>query len=131
MTVVGIRRDRFRVVPVENHAPNPREAASPAEFVEQLRRLKAWSDRTYRRQEEAARRGHVLPHSTIATALARDSLPRTELVAALVSACGCDEETVALWVEVRRRLAASEVSPQPPADADVPGAPGMGTAGAK
>lgn len=122
MTVAGIRRDRFRFVPLDNHAPDPRDATSPAEFVEQLRRLKAWSDRTYRRLEkEAARRGHALPHSTIATALARRSLPRTELVAALVSACGCDEETVALWVDARRRLSASEVSAPSPAD-PAPGA---------
>ncbi|GAB2818706.1 hypothetical protein GCM10027176_23980 [Actinoallomurus bryophytorum] len=111
-------------MPFESSAPDPRHAASPAEFVAQLRRLKAWSDLTYRRLEkEAMRRGHVLPHSTIATALKRDSLPRTELLAALVSACGCDEETVALWVAVRQRLntgdgaAAPTFSPATPYDA--------------
>src|SRR3569833_956674 len=55
-------------------------------------------------EKEAMRRGRDLPHSTIATALKRESLPRTELVEALVSACGCDEETVARWVAVRQRL---------------------------
>jgi Concanavalin A-like lectin/glucanases superfamily len=117
MTIAGIRRGRFRLVPLENHAPDPREATSPAEFAAQLRRLKAWSDLTYRELEkEAARRGHVLPHSTIATALKRDSLPRTELVAALVSACGCDDDTVALWVAARRRLSAGDGPVAPVAD---------------
>jgi hypothetical protein len=109
MTTLRIGSDRLRIVPLESPAPDPRNAASPAEFVAQLRRLKAWSDLTYRRLEkEALRRGHVLPHSTIATALKRDSLPRTELVAALVSACGGDEETVALWVTVRQRLSTGD-----------------------
>jgi hypothetical protein len=109
MTTIRIGRDRFRVVPFESPAPDPRRAASPAEFVAELRRLKAWSDLTYRRLEkEAMRRGHVLPHSTIATALKRESLPRTELVAALVSACGCDDATVALWVAVRQRLSTGD-----------------------
>jgi hypothetical protein len=119
--VAAIRRDRFRFVPFESPAPDPREAASPAEFVVQLRRLKAWSDLTYRRLErEAMRRGHVLPHSTIATALKRESLPRTELVEALVSACGCDEDTIALWIAVRQRLS---VGASPAATAAEPAAP--------
>ena len=114
MTTIRIGRDRFRVVPFESPAPDPRHAASPAEFVAELRRLKAWSDLTYRRLEkEAMRRGHVLPHSTIATALKRESLPRTELVAALVSACGCDDDAVALWVAVRQRLSTGDVSGAP------------------
>jgi Concanavalin A-like lectin/glucanases superfamily len=112
MTTVRIGRDRFRVVPFESLAPDPRHAASPAEFVAELRRLKAWSDLTYRQLEkEAMRRGHVLPHSTIATALKRESLPRTELVAALVSACGCDDAAVALWVAARQRLSTGAAAP--------------------
>lgn len=80
-----------------------------AEFVTQLRRLKAWSGLTYRQLERrAAERGDVLPPSTVATALKRESLPRTELVRALVTACGGDEDTVERWVAARRRLAAGE-----------------------
>jgi hypothetical protein len=121
MTTIRIGRDRFRVVPFESPAPDPRHAASPAEFVAELRRLKAWSDLTYRRLEkEAMRRGHVLPHSTIATALKRESLPRTELVAALVSACGCDDDTVARWVAVRQRLSTDDVTPHDPAPRATP-----------
>jgi hypothetical protein len=52
MTTIRIGRDRFRVVPFESPAPDPRHAASPPEFVAELRRLKAWSDLTYRRLEK-------------------------------------------------------------------------------
>ncbi|MDN3359744.1 LamG domain-containing protein [Actinomadura sp. DC4] len=118
-------------MPLESPPPDPREATSPVEFVVQLRRLKAWSDSTYRRLEkEAMRRGHVLPHSTIATALKRESLPRTELVEALVGACGCDEETVARWVAVRQRLSTGpgpEATRAEPAPEPVPPARGADT----
>ncbi|GAA4634423.1 hypothetical protein GCM10023196_075900 [Actinoallomurus vinaceus] len=89
-----------------------------ADFVAQLRRLKAWSGLTYRELEkEAAKHGYVLPHSTIASALKRESLPREELVKGLVRACGCPDETVADWVAVRRALAVGAHSdPRPTAE---------------
>ncbi|GAA4609447.1 hypothetical protein GCM10023195_38100 [Actinoallomurus liliacearum] len=96
-------------VSLESSAPDPREAHTTAGFLAQLRRLKAWSGLTYRQLEKAAgRHGHVLPHSTIASALKRESLPREELVKAFVTACGCSDETVETWVAVRRVLAVGE-----------------------
>jgi hypothetical protein len=106
----------------------PASATTPAEYVALLRRLKAWSGRTYRELEAKAREhGAVLPHSTLATMLNRGTLPREELVAALVRACGCGPETVASWVEARRRIAAAT---QATALAD-PGFPGAPPAGAR
>ncbi|MEV5748170.1 LamG domain-containing protein [Actinoallomurus sp. NPDC052308] len=94
---------------LESSSPDPREARSAADFVAQLRRLKAWSGLTYRELEKAAgRHGYVLPHSTIASALKRASLPREELVKGLVTACGCSAEAVETWVAVRRVLAVGE-----------------------
>jgi Concanavalin A-like lectin/glucanases superfamily len=102
-------------VALESSVPDPREAQTPADFVAQLRRLKAWSGLTYRQLEkEAARQGYALPHSTIASALKRASLPREQLVTALVTACGCPRDVVADWAAVRRLLAVGEV-PVPPA----------------
>jgi hypothetical protein len=93
-------------VPSESSVPDPETARTTAEFIHQLRRLKAWSGLTYRQLERrAGEHGDVLPHSTVATALSRESLPRVELVRALVRACGCDEKTAGTWVAVRRRLA--------------------------
>lgn len=86
--------------------PGPDAAQSPAEFVERLRRLKAWSGRSYRALEKQARRnGDILPASTIATALKRDSLPHIDLVAALVRACGGGSVEVAAWTAARRAIA--------------------------
>jgi Concanavalin A-like lectin/glucanases superfamily len=97
---------RFSFVSSESPVPDPEKAQTTAEFIDQLRRLKAWSGLTYRQLERrASDRGDVLPHSTVATALSRESLPRVELVRALVRACGCDERTTGTWVAVRRRLA--------------------------
>ncbi|WP_433180216.1 LamG-like jellyroll fold domain-containing protein [Actinoallomurus sp. CA-150999] len=91
---------------LESSAPVPHDAHTATDFVAQLRRLKAWSGLTYRELEkEAAKHGYVLPHSTIASALKRESLPREELVKGFVRACGCLDETVAAWVAVRRALA--------------------------
>lgn len=102
----------------------PGEARTPAEYVGLLRRLKEHSGLTYRQLEErAAERGDVLARSTLADVLRRDALPRAELVAALVRACGPGED-VAEWLAARERLAEYEHL----ADAERPGASGAGGA---
>ncbi|WDV56509.1 RICIN domain-containing protein [Streptomyces coeruleorubidus] len=90
--------------------PLPQEARSAAEFVACMRRLKEQNSLTYRQLEaNAERRGDVLARSTVADALRRDSLPRAEVVAAFVRACGSGED-VDTWLEARDRLAAAEPS---------------------
>ncbi|HEX2315101.1 MAG TPA: LamG-like jellyroll fold domain-containing protein [Thermomonospora sp.] len=97
--------------------PEPRTAATAAEYVSRLRALRAWAGLTYRQVERHAEAaGHSLPHSTLASALSRDKLPREDLVVAFVRACGCDEEETAAWVEARRRLAALAESAAAPAE---------------
>ncbi|MFE9889434.1 helix-turn-helix domain-containing protein [Streptomyces scopuliridis] len=87
--------------------PQPGQAKTEAEFVASMRALKDWSRLTYRQlAERAESHGDVLPHSTLANALARSTLPRQELVAALVRACGCGEDTVEVWLAAHRRIAA-------------------------
>ncbi|RJL34205.1 hypothetical protein D5H75_06965 [Bailinhaonella thermotolerans] len=98
--------------------PDPRDAETPAEFMLQMRRLKAWSGLTFRQLEaRAVAAGRPLPHSTLVAALRRDTLPREELVAAFAAACGCPEEGVAQWVDRRRRLAMDHGHRPPPDDA--------------
>ncbi|EFL36921.1 conserved hypothetical protein [Streptomyces viridochromogenes DSM 40736] len=88
--------------------PLPQEARSAAEFVACMRHLKEQAGLTYRQLEaNAERRGDVLARSTVADALRRDTLPRPEVVAAFVRACGRDEDP-ALWLEARGRLATAE-----------------------
>ncbi|MFD5495424.1 helix-turn-helix domain-containing protein [Streptomyces sp. GDS52] len=86
----------------------PGGARTSAEYVGLLRRLKEHSGLTYRQlEEQAAERGDVLARSTLADVLRRDALPRAELVAALVRACGPGED-VAEWLAARERLAEDE-----------------------
>ncbi|MFF5985116.1 RICIN domain-containing protein [Streptomyces olindensis] len=88
--------------------PLPHEARSAAEFVACMRALKQQAGLTYRQLEaNAEQRGDVLARSTAADLLRRDSLPRAEVVAAFVRACGRGEDT-ADWLDARNRLAAAE-----------------------
>ncbi|MFE0249981.1 hypothetical protein [Streptomyces sp. NPDC059010] len=93
--------------------PSPPGAGTdPAAFVAALRRLKAWSGLSYRTLERrAADAGHVLPYSTAATMLGRDRLPRVELVAAFVAACGVRGAEAEAWVDARRCIAAASIGP--------------------
>ncbi|MEU7585977.1 helix-turn-helix domain-containing protein [Micromonospora sp. NPDC049230] len=109
-------------------APDPQAAGSAAEFVAQLRALRQWSGLTIRQvTRKAQEAGDVLPHSTLNTALGRATLPREELVAAFVRACGGDQGTVDRWITVRKGLAAAAAG-QPEPVATVVAA--VGTAGA-
>ncbi len=84
---------------------SPNVAQDAAGFVELLQRLKEHSGLTYRELEErAARNGDVLARSTLADALRRKSLPRANVVAAFVRACGDGQRTDA-WLEARARIA--------------------------
>ncbi|MFC0527749.1 ATP-binding protein [Phytohabitans kaempferiae] len=96
--------------------PAPRPVRTPAEFVGELRRLKAWTGLSYRDLSRLARtRGRILAYSTLATALSRESLPQPDLVAAFVAACGGTDGDVDAWLEVRRGVAQAEADvPEPP-----------------
>lgn len=129
-------RDRGVVM---RRGPDPAAAHSPAEFTELMRRLRRWADLSYRQLERnATNAGDVLPRATISAALARDELPREELLAAYVRACGGDDDTVAAWLDARRRLAISSPGTPPsgqedlsPGDTETPSAtqaPHTGTA---
>ncbi|MBQ0994066.1 helix-turn-helix domain-containing protein [Micromonospora sp. H61] len=97
----------------------PDDASDPAEFVEMLRQLKDRSGLTYRQLEQrAASTGDVLARSTAADILRRSTLPRPEVVAAFVRACGAGDQ-VETWLRARHRLAAGQLAPLSPA-ADSP-----------
>ncbi|WP_369146589.1 helix-turn-helix domain-containing protein [Streptomyces sp. R44] len=111
------------------HAPDPREARSPAEFLGRLQALKDWSGLTYRElSARAEASGDVLPRSTVANMLSRPTLPREELLAAFARACGLAPGEAEDWRTVRNQLAARgvyEAGPAAtgPAAAEDPGAP--------
>jgi hypothetical protein len=85
--------------------PTPPDTDAAA-FVAALRRLKAWSGLSYRRLERhPADAGHCLPYSTAATMLGRERLPREELVAAFVAACGIRGDQAQAWLDARTDIA--------------------------
>ncbi|MFD3827170.1 RICIN domain-containing protein [Streptomyces sp. NPDC058625] len=91
----------------------PYEAQDSAGFVATMQRLKELSGLTYRELEErAALRGDVLARSTIADVLRRTSLPRPEVLAAFVHACG-DGERLDAWLATREKIAAARVGTGP------------------
>ncbi|GAA1704555.1 XRE family transcriptional regulator [Streptomyces yatensis] len=95
-----------------DRAPDPRRAENAREFIAALQALKDWSRLTYR--ELAARAdavGDVLPRSTIANMLGRATLPREELVAAFVRACGVGPAELTVWLAVRKELATRAAEP--------------------
>ncbi|MBO8192992.1 helix-turn-helix domain-containing protein [Streptomyces oryzae] len=104
-------------------------AQDVSEFLDCLRQLKEASGLTLRQLEErAAAAGDCLPRSTLSSMLSGRRLPRPELLAAFVRACG-HERRLATWLQLRDALAQRE------ADAAVgsPGgaaASGAGVAGA-
>ena len=90
-------------------APDPELAQNSAEFVAQMQALKEWSGLTYRElTARADAAGDVLPRSTVANMLSRSTVPREELVAAFVRACGCGPGATETWLRVRKELARRE-----------------------
>ncbi|GGX18633.1 hypothetical protein GCM10010297_45130 [Streptomyces malachitofuscus] len=97
---------------------SPYAARDAAGFVESMKQLKKLSGLTYRElEEQAARNGEVLARSTLADVLRRTGLPRPEVLAAFVRACG-DGERVDAWLEARERIAAAGPQPVPAEPAD-------------
>ncbi|WP_410821377.1 helix-turn-helix domain-containing protein [Micromonospora sp. 050-3] len=93
----------------------PDDASDPAEFVEMLRQLKDRSGLTYRQLEQrAASAGDVLARSTAADIMRRSTLPRPEVVAAFVRACGAGDQ-VETWLRARHHLAVNAYAPRSPA----------------
>ncbi|WP_328665742.1 helix-turn-helix domain-containing protein [Streptomyces sp. NBC_00322] len=98
---------------------SPHEVPDAAGFIASMQRLKERSGLTYRELEErAARSGDVLARSTLADVLRRTSLPRPEVLAAFVRACG-DGERVDAWLATRDRLAAARTIAAPVQARDV------------
>ncbi|MGC5291306.1 ATP-binding protein [Micromonospora sp. DT231] len=88
--------------------PNPNGVTEPGEFTAALRQLRAWADLSFRQlAQRAETAGEVLPASTTASMLARATLPRSDIVATFVRACGLDGSDVARWVATRNALAAA------------------------
>ncbi|MEU1893573.1 helix-turn-helix domain-containing protein [Streptomyces pristinaespiralis] len=90
-------------------APDPERVRDPAEFVAAMQALKDRSGLTYRELTSRAEAvGDVLPRSTVANMLGRTTLPREELVAAFVRACGAGPGELDAWLRLRKELTRRE-----------------------
>jgi hypothetical protein len=88
--------------------PNPWDAGTPAEYVHQLRALRAWAGQPGFSEFKHGRYSGTIyvGRSAVYDALSpkRTRLPRLELVRVIVDACGADvEEWVSAWRALRLR----------------------------
>ncbi|MGW0434774.1 tetratricopeptide repeat protein [Micromonospora sp. NPDC003197] len=87
---------------------DPTATSSAGQYVALLRQVRDRSGLTFRaiaRRAEA--NGDVLPASTLATMFGRVTLPRRELVVALLRACEVPDDQIARWLTSWHRLAAA------------------------
>ncbi|MFH8409144.1 helix-turn-helix domain-containing protein [Streptomyces sp. NPDC018019] len=93
----------------------PAGARDVTEFLAMLRELKERRGLTYRQLEQrAAEQGEVLARSTLADILGGRRLPRPEVLAVFVRACG-EGERLAAWLDAREHVAAQARKPSQPA----------------
>jgi hypothetical protein len=87
--------------------PNPLlSATSPAAFIDALWRYRAWSgDPPWRKMADRANQAVV--HSTMFNAMNGDTLPKLEVVKAIIIGCGGDIDDVSAFVNAWRRIAVS------------------------
>ncbi|MEU6248693.1 tetratricopeptide repeat protein [Glycomyces sp. NPDC047010] len=103
---------------------DPASAGSAPQLVALLRELRAASGLSIREVSRRARdRGDWLPTSTLAAVLNRDAVPRAEVVAALVRACGGDEAAVETWLAQCARISAADVADTGQVPRQLPGPP--------
>ncbi|KAB2341911.1 hypothetical protein, partial [Actinomadura rudentiformis] len=82
-----------------------------------MRRLHAWSGLSLPELETRLLAVGILVPGGLGGLLGGDVLPRRELVAAFVTACGCTGETLEAWLRARDRVG-SEPSRAEPARAE-------------
>jgi tetratricopeptide (TPR) repeat protein len=103
---------------------DPAAAGSAPQLVALLRELRAASGLSIREVSRRARdRGDWLPTSTLAAVLNRDAIPRSEVVAAIVRACGGDEPAVEAWLAQCARISAADVADTGQVPRQLPSAP--------
>jgi hypothetical protein len=100
----GRRGDVPARIPAE---PDPRKATTPAQYVHQLRALRAWAGQPGRKKIGGLS-GRRMPSSTLYSALSpsRTRLPSLDVVEAIVLVCaspGTHEDWIGAWRALRLR----------------------------
>lgn len=88
--------------------PNPLTATTSAEYIEALRQYRAWSGHPSWRTM-AKRAGQAVVHSTMYAAMNGDTLPKLDVVRAIVIGCGGGEDDLSVFVTAWRRLATGRI----------------------
>jgi hypothetical protein len=101
----------------EVREPDPTRANTAAQYVRQLRALRAWAGQPSHKRISHVSRTPMLASSTMYDALnsARTSLPRLEVVCAIVTACapGAVDTWIATWQAIKLREF-ERANPMPP-----------------
>lgn len=86
--------------------PDPLSARSAAEFIAALWKYKAWSgDPSWRQMATAA--GQAVVHSTMHAAMNGETLPKLDVVKAIIIGCGGGTEDLSAFATAWRRLDAT------------------------
>jgi hypothetical protein len=83
--------------------PNPLAATTPAEFVQVLWQYKFWSGNPSWRTM-ARNANHIVVHSTMHAAMNSDTLPKFEVVKAVIVGCGGGEDDLKAFASAWRRI---------------------------
>jgi hypothetical protein len=96
--------------------PNPIAATTAAEYIEALWQYKAWSgDPSWRAM--AKRAGQAVVHSTMYTAMNGSTLPKLDVVKAIIIGCGGGDEDLSAFATAWRRIATGGRNRRPSIDA--------------
>jgi hypothetical protein len=86
--------------------PDPLAATTAKEFMDALRRYRAWSGFPSLRKM-ADRSGQAFVHSTMHTAMQNDALPKLDLVKAIIRGCEGSPDDMDAFVTAWRRIGAA------------------------
>lgn len=96
--------------------PNPLAANTAAEYIDALWQYKAWSgDPSWRAM--AKRAGQAVVHSTMYAAMNGSTLPKLDVVKAIIVGCGGGEDDLKLFATAWRRIATGGRNRRPSVDA--------------
>lgn len=92
--------------------PDPEIILNGAQFIEEMKRLRAWAGNPSLAELNRRSGGFLLPPSTVSGVLRKDKLPRLGLVQAYVRACGLNDGETAAWEQTWAIVTAREMQKQ-------------------
>jgi hypothetical protein len=101
-------------VPGYDTRPDPLSAITPDQFMTALRRFRARNGSPSWRKI-AIRAGQVCVHSTLYAAMKLDTLPKLEVVQAIVTGCGGTQDDMRAFVTAWRRISCGDTTRLTPA----------------